>query len=114
MNIDSRLSRPLGYPVISSDYAPPGHMIVLHGRQFGKTAFWDDYRTHGAIREVVRGSELAGAHTSIHYVPSSKYEKPSFGDERLMTPAEWVAIAAPTSIVEFNDGYDLALIWEFR
>lgn len=47
----------------------------------------------------------------IHYVPSAKYETPSFGDERLMTPDQWYQICMPDEIIEFNDGYDLILKW---
>lgn len=47
----------------------------------------------------------------IHYVPSAKYEEPSFGDERLMTPKQWYDICQPDEIIEFNDGYDLILKW---
>lgn len=67
-----------------------------------------------SIRQIVTAAALAGARTSIHYVPSAKYEKPSFGDERLMTPAEWYLIGEPSSIIEFNDGYDLVLIWNHK
>lgn len=44
----------------------------------------------------------------IHYVPSYKYEKPSFGDERLLTPQEWKEITG-MNVIEFNDGYDLII-----
>ncbi len=47
----------------------------------------------------------------VHYVPSSKYEIPSRGDERLMTPQQWRAICSPTEILETNNGFDLILIW---
>jgi len=56
-------------------------------------------------RMASRGAQL------IHYVPSAKYEKPSFGDERLMTPDQWFDICMPDDIIEFNDGYDLILKW---
>lgn len=49
--------------------------------------------------------------TMIHYVPSIKYGVPSFGDERLMSAKKWKEIAHPDQVIEFNDGYDLALIW---
>jgi len=63
-----------------------------------------------AIRNIIA---LQRTHTKtlLHYVPSAKYEEPSFGDERLMTPDEWRKICKPEQIIEFNDGYDLALIW---
>lgn len=47
----------------------------------------------------------------VHYVPSHRYEKPSFGDERLLSVDDWYRICRPDEIVQFNDGYDLALIW---
>lgn len=47
----------------------------------------------------------------IHYVPSDKYEEPSFGDERLMPAKRWNRICKPDQIVEFNNYYDLVLIW---
>ena len=51
----------------------------------------------------------------VHYVPSSKYESPSRGDERLLTPREWMDILRTIdrdidySVIEFNDGYDLMI-----
>jgi trans-aconitate methyltransferase len=62
------------------------------------------------IREVIN-MQLTRGKTLIHYVPSNKYEIPSFGDERLMSPKEWKNICQPTEIKEFNNGFDLILIW---
>lgn len=62
------------------------------------------------IRQILDCQKLI-THTLIHYVPSHKYEKPSFGDERLLTPEQWKKICNPDQILEFNDGFDLALIW---
>ncbi len=45
----------------------------------------------------------------FHFVPSHKYEKPSFGDERLMDSKTWETITKAW-VVEFNDGYDYMLI----
>lgn len=86
------------------DYSPD----IVHSH--GLLEHFDDK----SIRQIVTAATLAGARTSIHYVPSAKYEKPSFGDERLMTPAEWYLIGEPSSIIEFNDGYDLVLIWNHK
>ena len=52
------------------------------------------------------------AKTQIHYVPGYKYEKPSFGDERLLKKDEWNKICRPSDIIEFNDGYDYILIFK--
>lgn len=49
---------------------------------------------------------------SIHYVPSYKYEKPSFGDERLLNKDEWYKICKPFEIIEFNQGYDYILFFK--
>lgn len=59
-------------------------------------------------------NQLRQTNKVIHYVPSSKYKKPSFGDERLMTSEQWQKICNPTSIVEFNDGHDLILTWDIN
>lgn len=50
----------------------------------------------------------------VHYVPSAKYKKPSFGDELLLTPKQWKIISEPDEIIEFNKGYDLVLKWRGR
>lgn len=56
--------------------------------------------------------QLRMSDTLIHYVPSNKYKTPSFGDERLKSPEYWMNVCRPDKVVEFNDGYDLILIWE--
>lgn len=48
--------------------------------------------------------------TSVHYVPLSKYEKPSFGDERLLSAEYWISLVRPSEYYYFNDGYDLLII----
>jgi SAM-dependent methyltransferase len=48
----------------------------------------------------------------VHYVPSAKYTSPSFGDERLLSKFTWQLRFKPDHIIEFNDGYDLILIWK--
>jgi SAM-dependent methyltransferase len=65
------------------------------------------------IRKVIHAHKLDGARAAVHYVPSWKYENPSFGDERLLTAQKWKAICDPTRITEFNGGYDFILEWEF-
>jgi SAM-dependent methyltransferase len=65
------------------------------------------------IRAVISANKADGARAAIHYVPGWKYEKPSFGDERLMTGQRWKKICSPTRITEFNSGYDFILEWDF-
>lgn len=43
----------------------------------------------------------------VHYIPSDKYEKPSRGDERLLSASYWERYGLVTS---FNDGKDLILM----
>jgi len=54
--------------------------------------------------------QLKCSNKLIHYVPSHKYKKPSFGDERLMNKTYWEQFGC--SVVEFNDGYDYILVWK--
>lgn len=44
-------------------------------------------------------------------VPTDKYEKASFGDERLMPPEEWQRIIPATDMQLMNDGHDLVMTW---
>lgn len=61
------------------------------------------------IRKII--SNFSEARVQIHYVPGL-YDKPSFGDERLMPIDEWWRIVNPTEILTFNGGLDYALIIE--
>lgn len=89
----------------------------------------------GDVREVSRQSDLIHSHgllehfsdddilsivengleaapVQIHYVPTSKYETPSRGDERLMDIHQWSKILKGTGKLSFdifNDGYDLTI-----
>jgi cyclopropane fatty-acyl-phospholipid synthase-like methyltransferase len=49
---------------------------------------------------------------NVHYVPTNKYKIPSFGDELLISKKDWEKLTKPNSIIEFNNGYDLILIWK--
>lgn len=62
------------------------------------------------IQHIIK-MQLMCAKYVLHYVPTSKYKEPSFGDERLMTPMDWDRIARPFYRQTFNDGYDLLLGW---
>lgn len=63
------------------------------------------------VRKIVRNCNAAKK-PHMHFVPSHKYSKPSFGDERLMSPDQWQQICQPDQILEFNAGYDLILYWK--
>lgn len=62
--------------------------------------------------ETIIDNQLRVTSRLIHYVPSSKYGSKAFGDERLLSSNDWQRICNPSRIVEFNQGFDLALIWE--
>lgn len=75
-----------------------------------------EHFTNSELNRIINAQLTKGRiNTLLHYVPSYKYVKPSFGDERLLKPKEWYDIFdernKPQTIVEFNDGYDLILIW---
>lgn len=47
---------------------------------------------------------------NIHYVPLDGYEKPSFGDERLLSYKYWLNLVKPKNYILFNNNCDLLLI----
>lgn len=63
------------------------------------------------IRKVIV-NQMRSSRSLIHYVPSDKYESPSLGGERLLSPAQWREICQPDELIEFNNGFDLILIWK--
>ena len=62
------------------------------------------------IRAIVKNMKACSRFVAC-YVPSHKYTYKSFGDERLMSPAQWYDICQPRHIHEFNGGKDLILTW---
>ncbi len=82
-----------------------------------KTSFGGDIiHSHGVLEhfsdsQIRKIISLQKGKTLLHYVPSNKYDNPSFGDERLMSPEQWEKICSPDETIEFNDGYDLILKW---
>lgn len=99
---------PEGYKALidmTKDSIPTADVVFSHG-----------VLEHFADRDILNivSKQLQAASRVVHYVPSAKYKKPSFGDERLMTPEQWQEICNPTSIIEFNEGYDLILSWDLN
>lgn len=94
--------------------------IVLgyHNALSYKLSMGDILHSHGLlehfedneIRRIINLNKKS-FREQFHYVPSAKYNIPSFGDERLMTPEQWHKICQPKEIIEFNEGYDLILIF---
>lgn len=70
-----------------------------------------EHFTISEIREIIKNQLKVCSHL-VHYVPSNKYEFPSFGDELLLPKEDWNKDFKPSKIIEFNKGYDLILIWE--
>lgn len=77
---------------------------VIHSH--GMLEHFDD----DTIRKVIDTYRGIGR-TQVHYVPGL-YEKPTFGDERLMSVDAWWKICNPSQIITFNDGLDYALVFE--
>jgi hypothetical protein len=48
--------------------------------------------------------------SSVHYVPTNKYEYKSFGDENLWSVDEWIDLTNPKEIALFNNDKDLVLV----
>ena len=85
--------------------------------QFDKK--FDIIHSHGVLEHLspnnikkAINNQLKICSNLIHYVPSSKYNYKSFGDELLLSKQEWRALVNPTEIIEFNKGYDLILVWK--
>ena len=64
---------------------------------------------HMSDKDIQSILSMWGDQKHFHYVPSYRYEVPSFGDERLLDQKTWETITDST-VVEFNDGYDYMLI----
>lgn len=56
-------------------------------------------------------NQLTKGKVLVHYVPTNKYKVPSFGDENLISKAQWEDTLKPTESLVFNHGKDLVLIW---
>lgn len=97
---------------------PYNRILFYQGDARNGTLYGEVAHSHGLlehfqdvdIRRII-DNQLGRFRNIVHYVPGAKYEKPSFGDERLMTPEQWHEICKPDEIVEFNEGYDLILRW---
>jgi len=61
--------------------------------------------------DIIISNQLKICSHLVHYVPTIKYEKPSFGDERLWSHKYWLNRFKPTQSIHFNNDYDLILIW---
>ena len=94
---------PMQNCIVTGTNAPPDSDIVIgHG-----------VLEHFPDREIesIINRQWDIASKVVHYVPTDKYKRPSFGDERLLSVAYWLGFQ-PTRHFTFNDDHDLCLIWE--
>jgi predicted RNA methylase len=87
---------------------PARYVDIIHGH--GVLEHMGD----ADIRCSIEAHRQSGASYAFHYVPSDRYDEPSFGDERLLSAHEWQQLAAPSQIIPFNNDFDLCMIWRFR
>lgn len=96
---------------LSKENVPQGKFIqgdLLTGPECTNFAI-----THGVL-EHFTDEEIKGVleryPNSIHYVPLAGYEKPSFGDERLLPREYWVETFGLKEHETFNNGLDLYFV----
>lgn len=103
---------------MDQDGAHPDFSVLMKPEMYGLIYSHGvlEHMQDDQIRDAIERqmSLLAVGGRLLHYVPSDRYEKPSFGDERLMSPSRWHDICQPKMITIFNDGYDLMLEWRKR
>lgn len=63
------------------------------------------------IEDIIYRQKQFANKAVIHYVPLAGWEKPSFGDERLLPLAYWIEKFSPNVFEIFNDGKDCVLVW---
>lgn len=71
------------------------HGVLEHFNDFEIRSLMDRYRETSV---------------SVHYVPLIGYEKPSFGDERLLSYEYWMDLVKPNISFLFNDDRDLLFV----
>lgn len=102
---------------LSEDNVPVWQVDAINGKH---SSLAEVVHSHGmlehfddnTIRKVI--DNYRRARVQVHYVPGL-YDKPTFGDERLMSVDQWWRICKPvgcSQIITFNDGLDYALVFE--
>ncbi len=66
----------------------------------------------GSDIEKIISRQKSEAKYVVHYVPTDGYDKPSFGDENLMSVNWWLSNFQPDEYVLFNEDKDLVLVWQ--
>lgn len=102
---------------VRNNPTPKCHFICGDVRHISTES--DLIHSHGLLEHFsdedivsIVNANLIVSPVQIHYVPTSKYETPSRGDERLMDIYQWGKILKGTGKVSFdifNEGYDLLI-----
>lgn len=116
-SISKALSKP-GINLSGFDLCPK--MVELANQNIGKDVFFQgnalDLKSsklsisHGVLEHFSDEHIIKICNNfpnSIHYVPLDKYEKPSFGDERLLSSDYWLNLVIPQIAIIFNNDHDL-------
>lgn len=85
--------------IISPKYYEPNTIIVTHG----VLEHFDD----NTIEAILKTYDDENVLFQAHYVPTAKYESPSFGDERLLPVEHWIGLVNPDYYIVDNNGCDL-------
>lgn len=85
--------------ILLPKYYEPNTVVVTHGvlEHFQDTD----------IQQIVQTYDNENVLFQAHYVPTSKYEAPSYGDERLMSVESWIQLVQPDYYIVDNEGLDL-------
>lgn len=66
-----------------------------------------EHFTDDEITKIISTYDNDNVLFQAHYVPTSRYVSPSFGDERLLSPEAWVALIKPDYYIMDNKECDL-------
>lgn len=96
----------------------PFEVPVYQGSHFEAQGGVDIIHAHGVLEHFsdhdirrVLNRQRSEAEVVIHYVPLIGWGVGSYGDERLMSLADWVTKFRPNEWQPFNDGKDAVLMW---
>lgn len=103
---------------IAKLHIPHGILLLEHDAIYPlgtNIAKFDVVHSHGLLEHFANEpiQQIIHSHRDayqVHYVPGL-YDKPSFGDERLLSVDQWKKICSPDEIHTFNDDLDYALIF---
>lgn len=113
IGIDSNVTM-LKYAKINAPTIVPIKMDLLTFKPVHHMAVYShgvlEHFTDMQIRALIAKCKRANCRM-VHYVPTDKYEHPSFGDERLLSVAHWLKLTRPAGHIVSKDGKDLTLLF---